>query len=64
MLEWLGDRHRSEATEAAAKAMRTAVDLAFGEGRVKSRDIGGGDGTAAIANAVADAIRSGEADPA
>jgi 3-isopropylmalate dehydrogenase len=64
MLEWLGDRHRSEATQAAAEAMRNAVDLAFGEGRIRSRDMGGGDGTSAIANAVADAIRSGEADPA
>lgn len=64
MLEWLGDRHRSEESGRAAEAIRTAVDLAFGQGRVRSHDIGGGDGTAAIANAVADALRSGEADPA
>jgi 3-isopropylmalate dehydrogenase len=61
MLEWLGDRHRSESAEAGAKAIRTAVDLAFGKARVRSCDIGGRDGTKAVANAVADLIRSGEA---
>lgn len=63
MLEWLGDRHRSESAEAGAQAIRAAVDLAFGEGRVRSCDIGGRDGTKAVADAVADIVRSGEADP-
>ena len=31
---------------------------------MRSHDIGGSDGTVAIGRAVADAIRSGEADPA
>lgn len=64
MLEWLGDRHASEAAMTAARAMTKAVDIAFGQGRVKSYDIGGRDGTDAIAKVVADAIGSGEADPA
>ena len=64
MLEWLGDRHGSEAAGAGAAAIRAAVDLAFGQARVRSHDIGGQDGTGAIGEAVAAAIRSGEADPA
>jgi hypothetical protein len=63
MLEWLGDRHGSEAAGAGAAAIRAAVDLAFGEARVRSHDIGGRDGTGAIGEAVAAAIRAGEADP-
>jgi 3-isopropylmalate dehydrogenase len=64
MLEWLGDRHRSKGAEAGAQAIRAAVDLAFGRGHVRSCDIGGGDGTGAVAGAVTEIIRSGEADPA
>lgn len=63
MLEWLGGRHGSPAAETAAQAITKAVDTAFGSGRVKSYDIGGKDGTDAIAKVVADAILSGEADP-
>jgi len=64
MLDWLGERHGSHAAGAGASAIRAAVDLAFGEARVRSHDIGGHDGTQAIAEAVAAAIRAGEADPA
>jgi len=64
MLDWLGARHGSPAAETAAAAMTKAVDLAFGGGRVRSYDIGGKDGTDTIAKIVADAILSGEADPA
>ncbi len=64
MLDWLGERQGSEDARLAARAIERAVDLAFGSGQVRSHDIGGTDGTAAIARIVADAIRSGEADPA
>jgi 3-isopropylmalate dehydrogenase len=64
MLDWLGDRQGSESAQAGAAAIRAAVDRAFGEARVRSHDIGGGDGTQAIAEVVAAAIRAGEADPA
>ena len=64
MLDWLGERHGSDDARLAARAIETSIDRAFGEGRVRSHDIGGSDGTVAIGRAVADAIRSGEADPA
>jgi 3-isopropylmalate dehydrogenase len=64
MLDWLGERQGSETARLAARAIERSVDLAFGTGKVRSYDLGGRDGTAAIARVVADAIRSGEADPA
>jgi 3-isopropylmalate dehydrogenase len=64
MLEWLGGQRGSEAAGAAARALRDAVDRAFGEGLVRSHDIGGRDGTRRIAEVLADLVRSGEADPA
>ena len=59
-----GERHGSDDARLAARAIETSIDRAFGEARVRSHDIGGSDGTVAIGRAVADAIRSGEADPA
>lgn len=56
MLEWLGDRHGDEACEAAADEIRAAVDQAYASGAVRSFDIGGGDGTAAVARAIVDRI--------
>ncbi len=64
MLDWLGERHGVQSAKDAAAAIERAVDCAFGEGRVRSYDIGGRDGTGAIARTVADIIRSGEGDPA
>lgn len=63
MLDWLGERQGSESARRGARAIERGVDKAFGEGRVRSYDIGGRDGTDAIGKVVADAIRSGEADP-
>ncbi|HWL67030.1 MAG TPA: isocitrate/isopropylmalate dehydrogenase family protein [Geminicoccus sp.] len=56
MLEWLGTRHGSDACIAAAEEVRTAVDAAFGSGAVRSFDIGGQDGTGAVARAVIDRL--------
>ena len=64
MLDWLGERQGSETARLAARAIERSVDLAFGTGKVRSYDLGGRDGTVTIARVVADAIRSGEADPA
>ena len=63
MLDWLGRRHASESAQGAARAIERAVDEAFGNGRVRSYDIGGQDGTVAIARAVAETILTGEVDP-
>jgi 3-isopropylmalate dehydrogenase len=63
LLDWLGERHGSEAARRGARAVERGVDLVFGTRRVRSYDIGGADGTVAIGRAVADAIRSGEAAP-
>jgi 3-isopropylmalate dehydrogenase len=51
MLDWLGERHGSEGCVAAAGEIEAAVDAAFAAG-LRSTDIGGGDGTGAIARAV------------
>jgi 3-isopropylmalate dehydrogenase len=64
MLDWLGERQGSENARLAAAAIERSVDLAFGTAKVRSYDLGGRDGTVAIGRVVADAIRSGEADPA
>jgi 3-isopropylmalate dehydrogenase len=63
MLEWLGERYSSEGASNAATAIHKAIDLAFAQDGVRSYDIGGGDGTVAIAAKVADIIQSGRADP-
>ncbi|MDF3212168.1 MULTISPECIES: isocitrate/isopropylmalate dehydrogenase family protein [Mesorhizobium] len=52
MLDWLGARHSSEACLEAADEIETAVDAAFGAGSVRPYDIGGSDGTGAIARAI------------
>lgn len=63
MIEWLGERFSSDSARSAAAAIHNAVDLAFAQERLRSYDIGGTDGTAAIATRVADIIHSGRADP-
>lgn len=51
-LDWLGERHHSEACVEAAHEIEAAVDKAFGGGHVRSFDIGGETGTRDIAKAV------------
>jgi 3-isopropylmalate dehydrogenase len=63
MLDWLAQRSGSEGARLGARAIECSVDRAFGHGLVRSFDMGGQDGTEAIGRIVADAIRSGEADP-
>ncbi|WP_046866829.1 isocitrate/isopropylmalate dehydrogenase family protein [Microvirga massiliensis] len=64
MLDWLGARSGSEAARLGARAIERSVDLAFGQGRVRSYDAGGRDGTKEVAHVIAEAIRTGEANPA
>jgi 3-isopropylmalate dehydrogenase len=63
MLDWLADMHGSSAARDAAGAIERSVDIAFGERRVRSYDIGGKSGTRDIGKVVAEQIRNGEADP-
>lgn len=63
MLDWLGERHGSEGARDGAAAIQRAVDRAFGEGGLRSCDMGGSNGTVAVARAVSDLILSGAADP-
>jgi 3-isopropylmalate dehydrogenase len=53
MLDWLADRHGNLALAAAARRIEQAVDIVFGSGRILPFELGGRDGTAAIAAAVA-----------
>ena len=64
MLEWLGVTRSSQACQDAAEAIERAVDSAFGGGGLLTRDVGGSDGTRAVAEAVARIIADGAADPA
>jgi 3-isopropylmalate dehydrogenase len=53
MLDWLGERHAHPALTAAAQRLEAAVDRVFASARIAPFDLGGRDGTAAIAAAVA-----------
>lgn len=55
MLDWLGDRHADDRALAAATAIRAAVDETLCAG-IRTRDVGGTAGTAAVAAAVAAAV--------
>jgi 3-isopropylmalate dehydrogenase len=56
MLGWLGEKHNLPEATAAAARLSTAVDVAFASGRLHSFELGGKDGTQAIAAAVIDAL--------
>jgi 3-isopropylmalate dehydrogenase len=64
LLEWLGERHDSQAARDAAVAIERAVDRSFGQLGVQTYDMGGGDGTLRVGQLVAEQIRDGAADPA
>ena len=56
MLDWLAGRGAGEKWRNAARELERAVDDAFAAG-LRTHDIGGGDGTAAAAKAVAERLR-------
>jgi len=53
MLDWLAERHADPRLAVAARRIETAVDAVFASGRLLPIELGGRDGTAAIASAVA-----------
>ncbi len=53
MLDWLAQRHASNALAAAAQRLEEAVDAVFASGKIVPFEFGGRDGTRAIASAVA-----------
>ncbi len=53
MLDWLAERNDNDALAQAARRIERAVDEVFASGRVLPFELGGSDGTAAIAAAVA-----------
>ena len=55
MLDWLADKHDPPPARAAAARIDRAVDTAFASG-IKPFDLGGRDGTAAVAKAVIGAL--------
>jgi 3-isopropylmalate dehydrogenase len=55
MLDWLADKHDHQPAADAAQRIERAVDKAF-EGGIKPMEFGGGDGTAAIGQAVFKAL--------
>jgi len=56
MLEWLGEIHCMPEAGAQAARLKLAVDAAFAPGRLHSFELGGKDGTRAIATAVIEAL--------
>jgi len=52
MLDWLSDRHGDPRLAQAARRIEIAVDAVFASGRMRPIELGGRDGTAAIAAAV------------
>jgi 3-isopropylmalate dehydrogenase len=56
MLDWLAERHARPALAQAARAIEGAVDLAFAQAKARPADVGGSDGTAAVARAVIGAL--------
>ncbi len=55
MLDWLADKHEHAPAAEAAARIEAAVDKAFAAG-IRPPDLGGRDGTAAVAKAVLNAL--------
>jgi 3-isopropylmalate dehydrogenase len=58
MLEWLGDRHDSDACRAAARDLRTAIERAFARGDLLTPENGGTAGTLEVASRVREELES------
>src|SRR3954451_25275388 len=56
LLEWLGERHQSQAARDAARAVEKAVDRGFGQLGLRTYDMGGRDGTMRVGQLVAEQI--------
>ncbi len=53
MLDWLAEQHGNDDLAAAARRIEQAVDAVFASGKIVPWELGGRDGTDAIASAVA-----------
>lgn len=60
MLDWLGQKHQSESTSRAARAVENAVSTVLGEGRIRTPDLGGTAGTRSVGEAVLRALEEGK----
>lgn len=58
MLDWLGSKHQDENCTTAAAAVEAAVAHVLANGKVLTVDIGGTSSTTAVAEAVAEAVRT------
>jgi 3-isopropylmalate dehydrogenase len=56
MLDWLGERHHDSAATAAGRRVEAAVARVLAEGWTRTPDLGGKDGTRAVAEAVMRAL--------
>jgi 3-isopropylmalate dehydrogenase len=56
MLDWLADRHKEPALETGARVIEKAIELALTRGDVRPMEFGGSSGTAALTQAVMEAI--------
>ncbi|NVO17494.1 MAG: isocitrate/isopropylmalate dehydrogenase family protein [Rhodoplanes sp.] len=61
MLDWLGQRHGLPAATAAGDRITRAVDNAFGSRRIRTCEIGGNDGSAAVTTAILDVLTKADA---
>lgn len=57
MLDWLAEQHQQDDLSVAAGAIVKAVDEVFAQAVVRPGDIGGADGTEAVAQAVIDRLK-------
>jgi len=58
MLNWIGEKRDDTRLKAAWKGIDEAVDAVLGEGKIRTPDLKGDDGTSQFGTAVAEAIRS------
>lgn len=56
MLDWLGDRHHSDACKTAAQMLDTAVEKGYASGRIQPAEFGGPHGTRKVADIVIEII--------
>jgi len=56
MLNWIGDKRGDTKLKAAWKGIDAAVDRVLGEGKVRTPDLGGSDGTSSFGKAVVKAM--------
>ncbi len=56
MLDWLGDRHNSDACKKAAQILDTAVEKGFASGKIQPAEFGGPHGTREVAESIIEIV--------